>query len=386
MTTKLKNYFPMIRSREEILKEIDDNIKLTEKFYSWGDSARQEFLDFCTGVRGVKLLYDSFFKEIMNPETVPERLEDFLSVLLQKKVKIVEVLPGDSSRIADEQSLLIMDILVRFEDGTYCNVEVQKIGYAFPGERSACYSSDLLLRQYKTARSRKKEKFTYKDVKGVYTIILMDKSARIFDEFSEKYVHTFRQGSDTGLEMDLLQNYIFIPLDIFRENVHNKGIKNKLDAWLVFLSMDEPERIIELITTYPEFKAMYEHVYSMCRNVEDAMGIFSEELKILDRNTVRYMVDEMQDTINEQKDIIKTLKTQAKSDQGMIDTLKTQAESDKGMIDTLKTQAKSDRGMIETLKTQAESDKGMIETLKTQAESDKNMIEELKRKIAELQK
>ena len=66
MTTKLKNYFPMIRSREEILKEIDGNIKLTEKFYSWGDAARQEFLDFCTGVRGVKLLYDSFFKEIMN--------------------------------------------------------------------------------------------------------------------------------------------------------------------------------------------------------------------------------------------------------------------------------------------------------------------------------
>lgn len=281
-------------------------------------------------------MYDSFFKEIMNPETVPERLEDFLSVLLQKKVKIVEVLPGDSSRIADEQSLLIMDILVRFEDGTYCNVEVQKIGYAFPGERSACYSSDLLLRQYKTARSRKKEKFTYKDVKGVYTIILMDKSARIFDEFAEKYVHTFRQGSDTGLEMSLLQNYIFIPLDIFRENVHNKGIKNKLDAWLVFLSMDEPERIIELITTYPEFKAIYEHVYSMCRNVEDVMGIFSEELKILDRNTVRYMVDEMQDTINEQKDIIKTLKTQTEADKGMIDTLKTQAESDKNTIEELK--------------------------------------------------
>ena len=119
MTSKLRDYFPMIRSREEILKEIQDNIKFTEKFYSWRESERQEFLDFCTGVRGVKILYDSFFKEIMNPETVPERLEDFLSVLLQRKVKIVDVLPGDSSRIADEQSLLIMDILVRFEDGTY---------------------------------------------------------------------------------------------------------------------------------------------------------------------------------------------------------------------------------------------------------------------------
>lgn len=72
--------------------------------------------------------------------------------LLNRKVKIVDVLLGDSTRLADEQSLLIMDILVRFEDGTYCNVEVQKIGYAFPGERCACYSSDLLLRQYKKAR------------------------------------------------------------------------------------------------------------------------------------------------------------------------------------------------------------------------------------------
>ena len=152
MQTKLQQYFPMLRSREEILREIDATVKLTEKFYSWREAQRQGFLDFCTGVRGIKMLYDSFFKEIINPETVPERLEEFLSILLNRKVKIVDVLLGDSTRLADEQSLLIMDILVRFEDGTYCNVEVQKIGYAFPGERCACYSSDLLLRQYKKAR------------------------------------------------------------------------------------------------------------------------------------------------------------------------------------------------------------------------------------------
>ena len=318
MTTKLQQYFPVIRSKTDILKEIDSNVKLTERFYSLKENQRQEFLDFCSGVRGVKMLYDSFFKEIMNPETVPERLENFLSVLLQRKVKIVDVLPGDASRIADEQSLLIMDIVVRFEDGTYCNVEVQKIGYAFPGERSACYSSDLLLRQYKTARSRKKDKFTYKDVKGVYTIILMDTSPRIFSNFSDKYVHTFHQESDTGLDIDLLQNYIFIPLDIFRENVQNRGIKNKLDAWLAFLSIDDPEQIIELITVYPEFKAMYEHVYNICRNVEEIMGIFSEELKILDRNTVKYMVDQMQETIDEQKAQIAQQKNQlAEKDQHM---------------------------------------------------------------------
>lgn len=115
----------------------------------------------------------------------------------------------------------------------------------------------------------------------------------------------FQQESDTGIKMNLLQNYIFIPLDIFCKNVQYKGIKNKLDAWLTFLSTDDPEQIIGLITEYPEFKAMYEHVYNMCRNVEDVMGIFSEELKILDRNTVKYMVDEMQETIDEQKKQLK---------------------------------------------------------------------------------
>ena len=298
MDTKLKQYFPMIRTREEILKEINGNMKLTEQFYSWDEKTRQEFLDICTGVRGVKLLYDSFFKEIMNPETVPERLEDFLSELLNRKVKIIEVMPGDSSRLADEQSLLIMDILVRFEDGTYCNIEVQKIGYAFPGERSACYSADLLLRQYKTARSTKKEKFSYKDVKGVYTIVLLDNSTGDFKQFKEDYRHIFQQKSDTGLEINLLQNYVFVPLDLFRKSVQDKGIRNKLDAWLAFLSIDEPDMIIKLMEKYPEFKAMYQQVYEICRNVEGLMGIFSEELKIMDRNTVRYMVDQMQEALN----------------------------------------------------------------------------------------
>ena len=36
-----------------------------------------------------------------------------------------------------------------WEDGGLADIEIQKIGYAFPGERSACYSADLLLRQYK---------------------------------------------------------------------------------------------------------------------------------------------------------------------------------------------------------------------------------------------
>ena len=93
----------------------------------------------------------------------------------------------------------------------------------------------------------------------------------------------------------------FIPLDIFKENLHNKGIQNRLDAWLAFFSCCEPEDILALISRYPDFKALYEHVYQICRNTENIMDIFSKELRELGKNTTLYMIDEMQETIDQQK-------------------------------------------------------------------------------------
>ena len=67
MKNKLQQHFPTIRTQEEIMTEIKDNEKLQKIFDSWHEEEQQEFLDFCTGVRGIKMLYDSFSKEILNP-------------------------------------------------------------------------------------------------------------------------------------------------------------------------------------------------------------------------------------------------------------------------------------------------------------------------------
>ena len=296
--TNLSTYFPIIRKREEILSEITNNDHLKSIFSKWKPKQQQEFLDFCCGNRGVKILYDSFFKEILNPEYAPERLEDLLSLLLGKKVRILTVLPNDSTRIADESSLLITDIVVELEDGSIANIEIQKIGYRFPGQRSACYSADLLLRQYKRIRGAKEKTFNYKDIKSVYIIVFFENSPKQFQEFSQEYLHYFQQTSNTGIELELLQKYLFVPLDIFKKTIHNKPIKTKIDAWLLFLSTEDPEKIFQLIQTYPEFKIMYDEIYQLCLNTEKVMDMFSKELLQLDRNTVQYMMDEMQEEIN----------------------------------------------------------------------------------------
>ena len=301
----LKQYFPMIQERKEVLEKIRESRELLTMFYSWTEEQQEEFLDFCTGVKGPRMLYDGFFKEVMNPESAPEPLNEFLSLILGTPVKIHAVLPNDSTRLADESSLLITDIVVELKDGSLANVEVQKLGYKFPGERSACYSADLLLRQYKRVRSKKRKKFSYRDIKSVYNIVLFESSPEEFHEFPEVYIHRSEQKSDTGIKVELLQKYVFIPIDIFKKRQHNKDITGKLDAWLMFFGGEKPEEIVRLIEAYPQFKPMYEEAYEMCRNMEDIMGLFSKELRELDRNTVQLMIDEMQEKLEQKREELK---------------------------------------------------------------------------------
>ena len=82
MGRQLKTYFPEIWDREELLKELQKKRELSTMFHKWEQRHQEEFLDFCTGVRGIKLMYDGFFKEIFNPEYVPERLEEVLVIRL----------------------------------------------------------------------------------------------------------------------------------------------------------------------------------------------------------------------------------------------------------------------------------------------------------------
>jgi hypothetical protein len=99
-----------------------------------------------------------------------------------------------------------------------------------------------------------------------------------------------------------LQAIIFIPVDIFLEKLHNSNrIDGEFEAWLTFLGSDEPRYIIKLIREYPYFMSLYKDLYQMCLNVERVMNMFSEEMKILDRNTVKYMIDELQDELDDTK-------------------------------------------------------------------------------------
>lgn len=320
----LRCFFKNLPTEQEMRDRIERREDLKRLYESWNAAQQCEYLARCTGKKGFNILYDAYFKEVMNPEYDPARLESFLEVVIGEPVKIIKLLPNDGVRLEDENTLLVTDIIVELADGSIANIEVQKIGYMFTGPRCSCYLSDMMLRQYKRIRARDKKAFSYGKIKKVYLIVLYETSPRELWEMSDTYLHRSRHIFDTGLEMDLLQRCILIPLDIFQKNMHNKAISTLREAWLTFLCESRPERLAELFQAFPQFIAMYETLYSMDKDMVRAMGFFSKELRIMDQNTVQYMIDEMEGTI----DRLRAMKDELESQNSQLESQNSQLEAE----------------------------------------------------------
>ncbi|NLG03062.1 MAG: hypothetical protein GX567_04420 [Clostridia bacterium] len=310
--------------RETILSHLKSEPDLFRQYTKLTPELRNDFLDYCSGNRGIKITYDTFFKYVFDPERTPERLSAFISCLLGKEVHVKYALPLEGSQIIEEGSLVVMDIIVELEDGSLANVEIQKLPYLFPGERSACYSSDLVLRQYASVKSQKKKGFKYGDLKTVYTIVILEKSTEEFHKFPKDFIHKSRQIFDTGLELHLLQEFLYVPLDIFLESGHT--IDTEADAWLKFLTSDEPKVIMEIITKFPSFIPLYKDIFEFRQDIKEVLHMYSKALEEMDRNTIKYMIDLQKEEIEKQKEELEKLKEESDKQKRENEQLRQQLE------------------------------------------------------------
>ena len=119
----------------------------------------------------------------------------------------------------------------------------------------------------------------------------------------------------------------------------------------------------KLIREYPQFEKYYKEIYKLCRNIERVMQMFSEELRELDRNTVQYMIDDMKDEIDAQRQELKEQKELL-------------GEKDNEIGAQRKLLSKKDNKIV--------AQKGMIDTQKKTIDAQNKEIEELKRQLAQL--
>ena len=290
------------KTEDQVLCELRSMPGAYRMFQGWNEEFRARFMAFCTGKKTLPVLYDTVFKKLMNPDTHPERLEDCISCLLKQKVTIERVLPMEDI-LMDGESTMVMDILVRLTDGALVLVEIQKIPYYFPAERASCYSADLLLRQYSRVKTEKGKAFSYRDLRKVYTIVFYEQSTEEFKAYGEIFTHHAGMACDSGLELNFLQEFYLVALDVFRESEYAKrrDPEDRLAGWLSFFCTENTEDAENLCLSYPWLSELYAEMAEFGRKPEELMTMFSEMLREMDRNTIRYMVDDMKEKIEKGK-------------------------------------------------------------------------------------
>ena len=333
-----------LRNYEAALHSLADNPS-TKHLYGYLMSDKEwfdRFAGFFAGKKTLPLLYDPFFKMIFNPVESRARLSELVSCILGQHVTVIEVFPDTSYAFVN--SFVIMDMVVRLDDGSITNIEIQKVPYDFPAARISCYSADLVLRQFRMlqgmnegqrndyyddaaggkagnetsqAADGSSSKPSYENMKKVHTIIFFEKSSSSLKSPKDKrlYFHVGKTVFNTEINMKLLQEYHLISLDTFRKYRYSDIIEGRIDSvdfdcddsqyeigltekmrtdrlkYLSLFCAETPDEINRLVSFFPDLYAIRQKINEYLTRPEEVLNMFSEALRILDNNTAELMAD-----------------------------------------------------------------------------------------------
>ena len=389
INAKQTNYYT------DAMRIIESNEYTRHQYMQLSDneSWKNRFCDYLRGKKTLPLLYDPFFKAIFNPDINKDRLAKLISAILGQEVTVVEILPNEDSSMMG--TLIIMDILVRMSDGSLANIEVQKAPYLFPAERISCYSSDLMMRQYNRIKnmSQNGKKFSYKDLHRVHTIIFYENSSNCLKNKQDEklYFHVGKTIFNTGIDIELLQDFHLISLDTFKEYRYPNIIqgdttvtgydcdesvyKNKMSDEmkknrLMFLSLfvtDTTDNMSKLLSIYPELEDIVKDMNTYLAQPEEVLNMFSESLRILDKNSMDLLIDEAMERAEKAEANAKLAENKAK------------------LAEDKAKQAEADAKQAEDKAKQAENKAQLAEAKADKIAADSRLeIERLKKEIEEL--
>lgn len=90
------------------------------------------------------------------------------------------------------------------------------------------------------------------------------------------------------------------------------------------MKYDDPEHVLRLVSAHPEFIPMYQDIANFRKTPEEVIGMFSEALRIMDRNTTKYMFEQLQEQNGELREQNDELREQNAELQGQNGELREQ--------------------------------------------------------------
>ncbi len=126
--------------------------------------------------------------------------------------------------------------------------------------------------------------------------------------------------------MEFLQEYFLIALDVFRKFPYPKD-RSEQTAWLSLLTTEDLKDAERVLEEYPWLEEIYEEIAMLRQKPEEVLDMFSEALRILDQNTLKYMIEELQKEVDEVKEQKEQLEAVVDEKQKLLETIMEQKEA-----------------------------------------------------------
>ncbi len=152
----------------------------------------------------------------------------------------------------------------------------------------------------------------------------------------------------------------YIALDNFLNIMDNKRKEtqiSELEAWLYFIGSDKVEHIYKVIESYPWFAELYKEINEFRHHPEEAIKMFSDALRIMDRNTVWYMIDE-------EKQARETAEKRAGAAEKRADTAEQERDEEKRRARTAEQERDEEKRRAKTAEQKMSKQQHEIEKLK----------------------
>ena len=180
---------------------------------------------------------DIVFKRIFAHKGNEEFLTEFLSSLLNIKIKNIEIMHDiHLEKDIEDDKLGIIDVRAVINDNSIINIEIQLRNEFNIIERSTFYGSKLISDQL-----RKND--LYKDIKPVIVICILDYNFFPFEEYINDTVMVLNKHRKFDVNENM--KYYYIELPKFRKSNYNR--ESIINQWLTFIDSENSKELEEIM-------------------------------------------------------------------------------------------------------------------------------------------
>ena len=188
-------------------------------------------------------------------------LEAMLTSILDIKVKIIENLDRHLDIATANEKLGVMDLRVKFKDGTYCNVEIQLKPYNFENERFLYYLSDTYSRQLERGEE-------YQEINKTISIVIVDHEVDVLKGIEDLNVRWQMRDNTTGSRM-LTDRFELVIIELPKaKRIYDKQKDNKISQWMMFLDNPNSKEVCNIMDKNEDIKKANEELKQVSGDYE----------------------------------------------------------------------------------------------------------------------